>query len=176
MKIRPLFIVPLVLLILSFSIPKKTEKKADRVIGKFYEIEAFQKEPVLLSDAANEMTVSEFANENLFTIKDGELFLGYGYIGNAPSKTATFDYLLLFDKDFIITKSKVLIYREEYGGEIGSKRWLKQFIGKASTSPIINWESDIIPISGATISVRSMTNAINDVLQSLAKLQKNDLL
>ena len=72
-------------------------------------------------------------------------------------------------------KSKVLIYREEYGGEIGSKRWLKQFNGKSGESEI-KFPQDITPISGATISVRSMTNAINDVLQSIRTLQENKIL
>ena len=101
-----------------------------------------------------------------------EVFLGYGYIGNAPSKTASFDYLVLFDENFIITKSKVLIYREEYGGEIGSKRWLRQFTGKTTTSAELKYNENIIPISGATISVRSMTRAMNELLQSIAILQE----
>jgi Na+-translocating ferredoxin:NAD+ oxidoreductase RnfG subunit len=142
------------------------------VIGKFYDAELFYKEMIPVSEADNAGTVSEFGDENLFKIMRAEEFLGYGYIGNAPSKTATFDYLVLFDKDFIITKSKVLIYREDYGGEIGSKRWLRQFTGKATTSPELKYNVDIIPISGATISVQSMTRAVNELLQSLATLQE----
>ena len=56
--------------------------------------------------------------------------LGYAFIDKAPSKTDEFDYLVLFDENLIIKKAKVLMYREDYGGEIGSRRWLKQFIGK----------------------------------------------
>jgi len=157
---------------LAFTVPEKVAKKADKVIGKFYDIELFYKEMVPVSEADNAGTVSEFGHENLFKIMRAEEFLGYGYIGNAPSKTATFDYLVLFDKDFIITKSKVLIYREDYGGEIGSKRWLRQFTGVATTSPELKYNVDIIPISGATISVQSMTRAVNELLQSLATLQE----
>lgn len=157
---------------MAFAVPEKVAKKADKVIGKFYDIELFYKEMVPVSEADNAGTVSEFGQENLFKIMRAEEFLGYGYIGNAPSKTATFDYLVLFDKDFIITKSKVLIYREEYGGEIGSKRWLRQFTGVTTTSPELKYNVDIIPISGATISVQSMTRSVNELLQSLATLQE----
>ncbi len=158
-------------LFMAFSVPEKITKKADKVIAKFYETEDFVKKPILISEIANEKTPSLFNADNFFSIeKDGE-FLGYGYIGNAPSKTATYDYLVLFDKDFIITKSKVLIYREEYGGEIGSKRWLRQFNGKTSGVEV-EYEKDIIPISGATISVRSMTQAINNLLKSLQTLHE----
>ena len=156
----------------AFSIPEKLSKKADKVIAKFYGTELFTKEIITVADSVNAKTVSEFGEENFFKIRSGEKFLGFGYIGNAPSKAATYDYLVLFDTNFIITKSKVLVYREEYGGEIGSRRWLKQFVGKSSASSELKYNEDVIPISGATISVRSMTRAINDLLQSVGKLQE----
>jgi len=156
----------------AFIIPDKIAEKADKIIAKFYDNDEFLKELIQISEEVNRNTTSEFGNENLFKIiSEGEL-LGYGYIGNALSKTADFDYLVLFDKDFIITKSKVLVYREEYGGEIGSKRWLRQFIGKSASSEELVYGKTIVPISGATISVKSMTRAINDLLQSVGELQK----
>ena len=70
----------------------------------------------------------------------------------------------------------MLVYREEYGGEIGSKRWLKQFVGTAASGKKLEYNEDIIPISGATISVQSMTRAINDLLKSIALLHQKSLL
>lgn len=170
--IKNIVLVTMVSLVFSaFIIPEKIEKKADKVISKFYETDNFSKSTISVSETLNSQTKSEFSKENLFKIESSGIFLGYGYIGNAPSKTATFDYLVLFDKDFIITKSKVLIYREEYGGEIGSRRWLSQFEGAKSGEKELKYLEDIIPISGATISVRSMTRAVNDLLQSIATLQ-----
>ncbi len=167
-----LFVIVFAAIGTAFTIPEKLTKKADKVISKFYEIEYFTREAVSVSDVINAETTSEFGDENLFKIFANEKLLGYGYIGNAPSKAATFDYLVLFDTQFTIAKSKVLIYREEYGGEIGSKRWLRQFSGKSPASSQLKYNEDIIPISGATISVRSMTRAINELLQSIGKLQK----
>ena len=169
-------ILTIVLFCTAFSIPEKIVKKADKVISKFYAIQDFQKEIILIDETSNAETPSEFSNENLFRIHSNGTLLGYGYIGKAPAKTTDFDFLVLFDEDFIITKSKVLIYREEYGGEIGSKRWLKQFIGIGSTTKELVYNRDIIPISGATISVQSMTRAMNDLLKSVALLQKKSLL
>lgn len=170
------FILVVVFFSISFFIPEKVVKKADKVIGKFYEIKDFSKEVIIIPYEVNSRTPIEFGNENLFKIIIKDQLLGYGYIGNAQSRTATFDYLVLFDKDFIIIKTKVLIYREDYGGEIGSKRWLRQFTGKSSISPELEYNKNIIPISGATISVRSMTRAMNDVLRSIGELQKLNLL
>jgi len=169
-----LFIVTLFLV--SFSDQVSVVKKADKEIAKFYGTENFSKEIISVPKDLNAKTLSEFGKQNLFKINSGSKFLGYGYIGNAPSKTATFDYLVLFDKDFVITKSKVLVYREEYGGEIGSKRWLQQFEGKSSTSTELVYNQNIIPISGATISVRSMTTEMNALLKSIAVLQKSNIL
>ncbi len=170
MKISKIVLATAFIICAAFTVPDKVLKKANKVIAKFYETENFTTEVISISEAENAVTVSEFGKENLFSIKSGDELLGYGYIGNAPSKTATFDYLVLFDANFIVVKSKVLIYREEYGGEIGSKRWLRQFDGKSAATPKLKYEKDIIPISGATISVQSMTKAMNELFQSLKKL------
>jgi len=160
---------------MAFFVPTKVSKKADAVIAKFYETTDFLKEVVIISENLNAETTADFSEENLFKITSEGKHLGYGYIGNAPSKTATFDYLVLFDPEFIITKSKVLIYREEYGGEISSKRWLRQFIG-ASPNEQFTYNQDIIPISGATISVQSMTRSMNSLLKSITILKENNQL
>jgi hypothetical protein len=173
MNLRLPLILVVLLLNFAFLIPEKVNERANKVIAKFYNIETFSKEVIEVSDLVNSNTASEFKEQNLFKIVFQSDLLGYAYIGKAPSKTASFDYIVLFDTNFIIQKSKVLIYREEYGGEIGSKRWLRQFNGKSSRSGELIYNQDIIPISGATISVRSMTKAINDLLESIVILQNN---
>lgn len=171
MKLKELFLLALCLLLVGFTIPEKLEKKVDKVITAYFDAEKFSKELVRVDASLDAELPADFA-ENLFAVQDATGLLGYAYIGNAPSKTATFDYLILFDVDFIVMKSKVLIYREEYGGEIGSKRWLKQFIGKSAESETLTPSMNISAISGATISVRSMTNAMNDVLKSIGILKE----
>jgi hypothetical protein len=168
------FLLGCFLICTAFSVPQKLLKKADKVISKFYETDNFKKETISISEVLNDATPTNFADERLFKIVVDGTHQGYGYIGNAPSKTATYDYLVLFDNQFIITKSKVLIYREEYGGEIGSKRWLRQFIGASSKSEELVYNTDIIPIAGATISVRTMTKAMNDLLKSISILQQKN--
>ncbi len=153
------------------TIPSKLEKKINKTISVYFETEEFTKSLVEIPEVENQKVPSDFS-KNLYRVSDASGDLGYVYIGNAPSKTATFDYLVLFDTSFIVKTSKVLIYREEYGGEISSKRWLKQFSGKTPGDSELKYREDISAISGATISVRSMTKAMNNLLQSLASLQK----
>ena len=104
------------------------------------------------------------------SVLQDQKLIGYAYVGNAPSKTDTFEYLVLFNANLIIQKAKVLVYREDYGGEIGSKRWLRQFEGKSVETSFL-LQQNIAAISGATISVTSMTRAINVLNQSLYQLR-----
>ena len=59
-----------------------------------------------------------------------------------------------------------MVYREDYGGEIGSNRWLKQFAGKSINTDFSVGEN-VAAISGATISVYSMTHAVNELLSEM---------
>lgn len=175
MKLKIVSILALTFLLMSFNLPKSILKKIDKEIKSTYGIETYQFNNVNITPEITKELVSDFSNNNLYKIETNNGLLGYAYVAKAPSKTAQFDYLVLLDKDLIVKKSKVLIYREEYGGEIGSKRWLKQFIGK-TTDDSLKYGGNIMAISGATISVRSMTNAINNLLQSLKVLHQKNIL
>ena len=86
-----------------------------------------------------------------------------------------FDYLIILGLDLKIIDSKVLVYRENWGGEIGSKRWLKQFKYKGKDDRL-KYMQDISAISGATISVKSMIETVNLFLDSVNKLNQNSVL
>ncbi|MBA6157017.1 FMN-binding protein [Tenacibaculum sp. S7007] len=178
MKIRQF--LPFLLIIasigfLSFSIPKNLKKKINKEIKKTYGIENFTLTKVIVPDSVNMQLKRKVGEENLFSIQSNDQSIGYVFIDKAPSKTDEFDYLVLLDKDLIVAKTKILVYREDYGGEIGSRRWLKQFIGKTSKDKL-QYEKDIIAISGATISASSMTIAVNNFLQDLNILHQNKVL
>jgi Na+-translocating ferredoxin:NAD+ oxidoreductase RnfG subunit len=68
-----------------------------------------------------------------------------------------------------------LVYREDHGGEVGSKRWLNQFSGKSKADNLI-YQKDIAAISGATISAKSMTNEINKLLKTVQILHQKQVL
>lgn len=163
------------LVFFGFGIPKNVQKKMDREVEEVFETENYTMQPISVNKALNEQLPTKITTENFFKIKQGNTLLGYAFIDQAPSKTAQFDFLILFNPQLEIIHSKVLIYREEYGGEIGSRRWLEQFLGKSGNDRVSH-ESNIDGISGATISVRSMTNAIDDLLQTIGKLKANQVL
>lgn len=160
----------LVFLLASFGLPKNINKKVNKEINSVFEITNFSTEMVVISNAINKTLPTKINQDNLFKIIDNAEVIGYFYVGKAPSKTDEFDYLVVFDQQLNVVKAKVLIYREDYGNEIGSKRWLKQFIGKTSTDSL-KYGQDIDAISGATISANSMTYAMSNLLKTIAILK-----
>lgn len=174
MNLKHVLAILITTFMLSFGLPKNIQKKVDAVIKSTFNIEHFELSAMLFSQEITHTLPATFGIDNLFKIEDTNILIGYAYIGKAQSKTDEFDYLILLDKDLVIVKSKVLIYREDYGGEIGSKRWLKQFIGKSYNDRLI-FGDNIAAISGATISVQSMTAAINNVLASIKILHEKTL-
>ncbi len=159
----------------SFGLPKNVQKKVTKEVQKAFEIESFQMHAVNISEELNNELPTQLNVDNFYRLTQNDEFLGYAFVDKAPSKTAKFDYLVVFDSHLKVKHSKVLIYREEYGGEIGSKRWLKQFIGKTGGDRV-DHEKNIDGIAGATISVRSMTNAMDDLLQTIEILQSKKAL
>ena len=167
--------VIIMVLLSSFTVQNRLMKKVHKEIEKTFGIKAVKLQSIEISTEVNKNLFKEIKPNTLFEISKDTLLVGYAYIDKAPSKTDEFDYLILLDKDLIIAKAKVLVYREDYGGEIGSKRWLKQFIGKTPADNL-KYEKDIIAISGATISALSMTRAIHVFLKNIEILhQKNSL-
>lgn len=142
---------------------KATQSKMEKIVANQFNVKKFEFENV----------TSTFYIEKSLFLTDYEVYkihsetiLGYAMLGRAPSKTDYFDYLLLFDTQWTLQNVKVVAYREDYGGEIASSRWLQQFVGKQPLKDI-ELEGEIAAISGATISVKSMTKSVNWVLKHL---------
>lgn len=165
----------LTLVVMAFEVHHSITKKVEKEVKETFHLETVDISQFLIDRAVAKDLPSEFNDENFYKVESSNNLVGYVYMAQAPSKTALFDYLVLLDKDLVVVKTKVLAYREEYGGEIGSKRWLKQFIGKNQNDEL-KYGENIIAISGATISVRSMTNAVNNLLQSLKILSSKNIL
>lgn len=161
--------------LVAFQIPKNIQKKIDKEIKMAFNIAVFSLEPITVSDEINKTLPIPITQTNFYKIQVGQQCMGYAFVDKAASKTDQFDYLILLDKHRIIKKVKIVMYREDYGGEIGSKRWLKQFIGK-SKDDSFHYGKDIIAISGATISATSMTLAVSKVLKTVTLLHKKNSL
>ncbi|PWL38262.1 FMN-binding protein [Flagellimonas aquimarina] len=172
MKLVKSYVAILTLIIIcGFGMTTGVHKRVVKEVGKTFEVTDFTLNPIEVQEDLNVELPTKISGDNLFRVHAGEGLLGYVFVGQAPSKTAKFDYLVVFDDEVKVINSKVLVYREEYGGEIGSKRWLKQFLGMTGGDRV-DAETNIDAISGATISVRSMTRSMDNLFQTIGILQE----
>lgn len=163
---RSILLLILLIVISSFKVSKGIQASIDKEVKSVFKIEAFTTQTVVISTEINETLPVKITETNFFKINNEDTFLGYYYLGHAYGKADYFDFIVIFDKDLIVSKVKILIYREDHGSEVGSKRWLKQFIGKSTTMDL-KYQKDIAGISGATISARSMTNEVNKLFKTI---------
>ena len=172
---QTIFITFLVFFISSFTVSKRVDAMINKEIKSVFETETYTKELVSIPSEINNTLALKITDTNFFKINSNNTNLGYYYLGQAYGKADYFDFIVLFDKDLIVSKVKILVYREDHGGEVGSKRWLKQFIG-TKTATQLKYQQDIAAISGATISAKSMTNEVNKLLKTIHILNSKQLL
>jgi hypothetical protein len=88
---------------------------------------------------------------------------GYALLHNTIGKHRHMTYMVGVDGEGHCTNIELLVFREAKGSEVGKKRFNSQYEGKTVLDPIrIN--KDIINISGATMSVRSISAGVKRVL------------
>jgi len=95
----------------------------------------------------------------IFKISKTDSASSIGILDNVYGKSMPITFLVLFNKEGNISSTNVIKYREPYGGGVKIKSWNNQFKGKNSKSNYKIGEG-IDSISGATISVRSLTKGI----------------
>ncbi len=95
----------------------------------------------------------------VFKILKTDSVFSIGILDNVYGKSMPITFLVLFNTEGNILSTNVIKYREPYGGGVKIKSWNNQFKGKNSKSNYKIGE-DIDSISGATISVRSLTKGI----------------
>ena len=84
---------------------------------------------------------------------------GYALIQNTIGKHKPMTYMVGIDNTGHVLNVELLVFREARGSEVRTKRFNVQYEGKTVSDPVrIN--KDIINISGATMSVRSMSAGI----------------
>lgn len=111
-----------------------------------------------------------FSNEvYLYKVFLDKKLIGYGLLDNVYGKSLPITFLVMFDANGKIQCSEIIKYREPYGGAIQSREWNEQFKGKNINSDFIVGK-DVSGISGATISVNSVTKGIKKMTLLLQEI------
>ncbi len=95
----------------------------------------------------------------IWKICEQDSLKGFAVLDNTYGKSLPITFLVIFSPAGGIIRVDVIRYREPYGGVIGSRNWLNQFTGK-SGSDDFKIDKDIDSITGATISVSSVTRGV----------------
>lgn len=100
---------------------------------------------------------------DLYIGESGDTIDGYAMVHNTIGKHKHMTYMVGVDPKGECSDVELLVFREAKGSEVGRKRFNSQYEGKTVHDPIrIN--KDIINLSGATMSVRSINAGVKRVL------------
>jgi hypothetical protein len=102
-------------------------------------------------------------NFDVYVGKTGTQTDGYALVQNTIGKHKPITYMVGVDPAGEVLNIEVLIYRESRGSEVRTKRFNAQYEGKTVFDPI-RMNKDIINISGATMSVRSLSAGVKRTL------------
>ena len=102
----------------------------------------------------------------VFTAKRGDTVLGFVVVVEEIGKHRPITFAVAIRADGAVHDLAVLAYREAYGGEIKERRFLKQYVGKAASAPLLPYQ-DIQNIAGATLSVQATGRAIKKAVAVL---------
>lgn len=116
-------------------------------------------------------------NHQLFNVLKGDSLIGYSIISRAlgcqiggcdkpQSDSIAFEqffFMTAFDAEKHIKKVRILEYTSDHGYQIANKGWLRQF----EEGEYFEVGKNVDAISGATISVNSITKEVNNQLQIL---------
>lgn len=116
-------------------------------------------------DAIEQRIGWKFPEESfeLYIGETGDKIDGYAMVHNTIGKHKHMTYMVGVDNRGACTDVELLVFREAKGSEVRRKRFNAQYEGKTVSDPIrIN--KDIINITGATMSVRSISAGVKRVL------------
>ena len=151
------------------------DKKLNRIIKKDLMFKDFTKTPLLITDDQLKNAEIELNRNQMFKLNSANGYEGFYVVETAMGRFDDFVYVIFFEVDLTVKLVRVVEYGGEHGAEITQKRWLRQFIGKTPDDSL--WFSkNIDAISGATISGKSITESINNMLQKVKKLREKQLL
>ncbi len=90
--------------------------------------------------------------------------LGYAVVDDEVGQHEPISFAVLLSPALVVQRLEVMAYREAYGAEIRSPRYLRQWIGKQAKDVDVRGASGVDTISGATISSRAAVHVVRRAL------------
>ncbi len=137
--------------------------KKEALAVAFPGAEQIKKEKKWLTDTQREaigkILGEEYKKRRLtyyFGLSDDGQPIGALIIGNEIGRSYPITFMVLLNIDGTVKDVEIMVYREPHGWEVRFESFLSQFFGRGAG----NLFDDINSITGATLSVRSMTKGV----------------
>lgn len=146
----------------SQSYREQVETKLQEIFGNSIELE-YKKValPKKVRVIAEKKAYQRFFRPELYSWKMKiDSVIKYVILDNVVGKVQPITFMVIYDEKLSVEFVEVLKYRESRGYEVGNESFLTQFIGKSKESDF-SIGSSIKNISGATISVNSMSKGVD---------------
>jgi hypothetical protein len=99
---------------------------------------------------------------NVTAAMAGDRLLGYVVTDSVIGKFELINYAVALAPNGEIRDIEILSYREAHGGEVRTKAWRNQFVGKTASAPLAVG-NDIANISGATLSCTHLSDGVRRI-------------
>lgn len=173
-------ILTFIILLNGFYYPQGIREKAEEMITSAFpgNITLTSEKYILPKTLKSEVEKSarqRFNNDFIYIYKilSGGNLSAYAFLDNVNGKAMPITFLVILDPEGKIISTGIVKYREQYGGAVQQKSWNKQFAGKDKEA-LFKVGEDIAGITGATISVNSVTSGIKKIVLLFNKI-KNTL-
>ncbi|GMV39359.1 MAG: hypothetical protein AMXMBFR64_10750 [Myxococcales bacterium] len=88
---------------------------------------------------------------------------GFAIIDNELGQHEPITFGVLIGTDGAMKRLEIMVYRESHGDEVREGRFRRQFVGRKASDPVRHG-ADIVAVTGATISSKSMANGARRAL------------
>lgn len=100
---------------------------------------------------------------NFYIALSGENVDGYALLDEAMGQYMPISYAVKLSPKGAVERLELMVYREQYGSEVKSDRFCRQFVGKTQADPLLVGD-DVLIVSGASISSRALTDGVRRTL------------
>ena len=141
-------------------------------------IKTFKKKKVWLSDTqraaiqkilGDQIKYEERRVTHYFGLNEAGRPVGAMVIGNEIGRSYLITFMVVINTDGTVKDVEVMVYREPHGWEVRFESFMSQFFGRGASDPFDN----INNITGATLSVRSMTKGVKKAVAEFQVIYKD---
>ena len=141
-------------------------------------VKKVKKKKVWLSDAqtaaiqkilGDQIKYNERRVTHYFGLNDAGQPVGAMTIGNEIGRSYPITFMVVINPNGTVKDVEIMVYREPHGWEVRFESFLSQFFGRNGGDPFDN----INNITGATLSVRSMTKGVKKAVTEFQVIYKD---